>query len=384
MASQSEFPSRRPLWSTYWCQTPRLPCLLLFFGFLLVGGLFLHVYGPVAVNLEWSADRTYQYTNSHLYPRVTRAPCNATCRWLREQQRRKQRVSSTCNSYRNSSTADLSYTLTSKLLKTMKHFLVLDSHKLIYCYIPKVGCTNWKRIFLVLSGAMDHTNMTTQYETHLSAQKNIRTLAEYSLEEAKQRLANYTKFMFARHPFERLLSGYRDKFLMDYPSSTIFRKNYGPKISSYGDPRQRRPTLRSDGTLNVSFAQFAQYLADPANKFRGNDPTEHWNEMYRMCHPCAVTYDILGNFSTLHEDADFFLHLQGLDGKVSYPKSTNPTNSSDEQYLAKYFAKLLPADIEALLARYSVDFELFGYTAPSSVQTILQGRSNLPRWADVA
>ncbi|XP_022103204.1 carbohydrate sulfotransferase 11-like [Acanthaster planci] len=371
MTSLSEFVPRVQ-WKTCCLYSPRLPCLLLLFGLALIGGLVMHMNGPMAMHLNRIANTTHRLISSRLHEHamVSQPPCNATCRWLREQQRRKKRVSTVCNSYRNSSDAranDLSYTLTPQLLRTMNHFLVSDSHRLIYCYIPKVGCTNWKRVLLVLGGAIGGTNQSTQSETHVIAQKHIRTLAGYSLQAAKERLDNYTTFMFARHPFERILSGYRDKFLMDYPASTSFRRKYGPLISTYDDPRHRHPSRRSDGTLNVSFAQFARYLGDPANSFRGDDPTEHWNQMYRICHPCAVSYDIVGNFSTLHEDADFLLNLKGLDTKVSYPKSTNPTNSSDEQYLARYFANLLPGDIKALLDRYLIDFELFGYTLPSVV-----------------
>ena len=34
------------------------------------------------------------------------------------------------------------------------NILYIDKYKLIYCVIPKVGCTNWKKVFLYLSGKL--------------------------------------------------------------------------------------------------------------------------------------------------------------------------------------------------------------------------------------
>lgn len=34
----------------------------------------------------------------------------------------------------------------------MEHMYVDVKHRAMYCYVPKVGCTNWKRLFMILTG----------------------------------------------------------------------------------------------------------------------------------------------------------------------------------------------------------------------------------------
>ena len=35
------------------------------------------------------------------------------------------------------------------------NILYVDKYKMLYCVIPKVGCTNWKRVLLYLNGDLD-------------------------------------------------------------------------------------------------------------------------------------------------------------------------------------------------------------------------------------
>jgi hypothetical protein len=95
-------------------------------------------------------------------------------------------------------------------------FFVDDRRKYVYCKVEKVACTTWKRTLLDLTGKVSgarklgfyrvHSRFTTQY---------IRYLSSYKPSEIEDRLKSYYKFMFTRHPFERLVSAFRSKILRD-------------------------------------------------------------------------------------------------------------------------------------------------------------------------
>ncbi|KAJ7376053.1 Carbohydrate sulfotransferase 12 [Desmophyllum pertusum] len=88
----------------------------------------------------------------------------------------------------------------------LSKFIVLEKYKLVYCPVPKVSCTVWKNLLAKLDGANIKKNV------HKEVKYKLNSLQGYSLEDQRTILKTYTKFMFVREPFERLLSSYRDVF----------------------------------------------------------------------------------------------------------------------------------------------------------------------------
>lgn len=106
----------------------------------------------------------------------------------------------------------------------LNHLIVDDRHGVIYCYVPKVACTNWKRVMIVLSeslldrGAPYRNPLDIPRErvhnssTHLTFNKFWRRYGRFSRHLMKIKLKKYTKFLFVRDPFVRLISAFRSKF----------------------------------------------------------------------------------------------------------------------------------------------------------------------------
>ena len=128
---------------------------------------------------------------------------------------RKQQINNVC------ATKNLTKTITLENMKKIKAYTnvaVDDKHKLLYCYVPKVGCTSWKVKLSLMSDKV--TGGSPVLNTHPSpvdsrgglAKYGIKMLSTYTPEQIKYRLENYFKFIFVRHPMERLVSAYRSKF----------------------------------------------------------------------------------------------------------------------------------------------------------------------------
>ena len=166
-----------------------------------------------------------------------------------------------------------------------------------------------------------------------------------------------------RHPFERLVSAYRDKI---------------ETLKGFFQPIQEQEHVK-----NITFETFVNYIIHEHEK-RHSDPlftdigtnarlrlkgnlylNPHWAQYSTLCHPCHIDYDYIVKFETMREDASFVLsklgpHHECLEEK--YPELFNYSQSTSS-VLGKYFSTLTAAQIERLKDMYSVDFKLFGYSS---------------------
>ncbi|KAM4820869.1 carbohydrate sulfotransferase 13 [Thomomys bottae] len=244
----------------------------------------------------------------------------------------------------------------------LRHVLVDDAHGLLYCYVPKVACTNWKRVLLALrararGGPGGDPRAIPAREAH--APGRLPSLADFGPAEINRRLRDYLAFLFVREPFERLASAYRNKFARPY--SEAFQRRYGSRIVRRLRPRAL-PDARARGH-DVRFAEFLAYLLDP--RTRRDEPfNEHWERAHALCHPCRLRYDVVGKFETLAEDADFLLGLLGAPG-LRFPAAPRARAASAREQAARLFRDISPFYQQRLFDLYKMDFVLFNYSAPA-------------------
>ncbi|CAL8253431.1 unnamed protein product [Arctogadus glacialis] len=245
----------------------------------------------------------------------------------------------------------------------LRHLIVDDKHGLIYCYVPKVACTNWKRVLMVLTGDGRYSDPLAipAHEAHVAG--NLRTLSEFPAAEINRRLRSYLKFVFVREPFERLVSAYRNKFTRSY--NEAFHRRYGTKII-----RRHRPGARpgaAEAGADVSFREFVQYLVDPRTQ-REEPLNEHWERVHSLCHPCLIHYDVVGKYETLEPDARAVLGLAGVQGSVRFPASGKSART-DRDMAARFFQDVSPSLQKKLVNMYRMDFLLFNYSMPRYLRT---------------
>ncbi|CAL9702509.1 unnamed protein product [Knipowitschia caucasica] len=261
--------------------------------------------------------------------------------------------------------ACLSHTKKRRVLSPsdLKHLIVDDKHSLIYCYVPKVACTNWKRVMMVLSSDGRYTDPLSIPASEAHVPANLRRMSDLSVSEINQRLRSYLKFLFVREPFERLVSAYRNKFTRNY--NTAFHKHYGTKIIRRHRPNPEPEALEKGS--DVSFLEFVQYLVDPRTQ-REDSYNEHWERVQSLCHPCMIHYDVVGKYETLEPDAQAVLKLAGVDRAVQFPTSHKSTRT-DGNMAAGFFQHISPFYQKKLFNLYRMDYLLFNYSTPGYLRT---------------
>ncbi|XP_042197056.1 carbohydrate sulfotransferase 12-like [Callorhinchus milii] len=240
-----------------------------------------------------------------------------------------------------------------------RNLIVIDKLKVIYCFVPKVACTQWKRVLFVLNNNLGfhepesiNQDFVHNYFTRLQRKVNRDTVLN--------KLKDYKKFLFVRDPFVRLISAFRDKIArvnkVFYPYSFRMLKMYG----NISHPPISAEKAEEEG-VKPTFSHFVQYLLDTQTE-KEIAFDDHWRQMYRLCHPCHIKYDFIGKLETLDEDTAYLLQLLNAEKYFEFPsKYPNQTTTS---YVEQWF-KIIPKPWrEKLYQLYKPDFTLFGYPKP--------------------
>ncbi|KAJ7322730.1 hypothetical protein JRQ81_019017 [Phrynocephalus forsythii] len=230
----------------------------------------------------------------------------------------------------------------------LKHILVSDKYQFLYCYVPKVACSNWKRILKVLDGVLENVNVKLK----MDHKQDLVFLSDMKPDEIRYRLKHYFKFLFVRNPMERLLSAYRNKF----GEIKEYQLKYGVEIIK----RYRKNPEKTLGD-DVTFSEFLQYLLDEEVE-RMN---EHWMPIYNLCQPCAMMYNFIGSYERLHEDANYVLETVQTPSFIRFPERQAWYKPVTAETLNYYLCNTPRWLIEELLPKYILDFSLFAYPLPN-------------------
>lgn len=180
--------------------------------------------------------------------------------------------------------------------------------------------------------------------------------------------------MIARHPFQRILSAFRDKFEL----TDEFTGNYSKGLKSKIIRKYRKnPTeVEVQSGYNVQFREFVRYLTDSRNDARNFD--RHWRPQFMVCDVCRYKYNVIAKMETIHEDSQHILERAQVAKNISFPKnSLFKTNSSHDDVYVRYFRQLGPFLTKKLYLRYNLDFKLFGYEYPAE---LINESKNVAYW----
>eukprot|EP00092_Neocalanus_flemingeri_P001473 GFUD01001571.1.p1 GENE.GFUD01001571.1~~GFUD01001571.1.p1 ORF type:complete len:397 (+),score=102.82 GFUD01001571.1:352-1542(+) len=265
---------------------------------------------------------------------------------------RKQMIQTTCNKYGlGKHNKDLEKSEISEYQKMEASFpwppekslMYQNTWNLLYCWIHKVASSSWSKVFFYLKGKDVPASRLHEAAQHFSLSSSNTKL--------DTSISNSLVFTIVRHPFERLVSAYRDKFELAKKYAYVYSM-YTSKILSLASPLEVRHTRRP------TFSEFVDYLLRvPVVQFN-----DHWVPYWLHCHVCEMEYDIIGKMETIAEDMDFIAEESGLAAaNISLPWANR--KSSGDKVSLDYFQGLSLAQVKGLYAIYRPDFEMFGYQA---------------------
>lgn len=198
-------------------------------------------------------------------------------------------------------------------------------------------------------------------------------LLDFPPELQKQILATYFKFTFVREPFERLLSAYIDKFVYPRIEDQPILFAHGPKILKNFRPNATRRALQ---TLNdITFGEFIEYLVTKG----GNSSTPvmewHWDNYVNICGMCAVSYDFIGHYETYDQDLSDFKEAASLSPEQAELFNIHANNKSEAASSLLNFYSQIPLEwINGLRLIFRANFEMFGYSFPGPLSSLLSKR----------
>ena len=185
----------------------------------------------------------------------------------------------------------------------LAQLFIARRHKIIYCPVAKSACTTFKRLMVNISN-IDGKELILSGDVH-SATRKYRTgvrLVDLELEEAMEAIASdeYFRFTVIREPYDRLVSGYIEKFLVN---RMVPRNGFhtGPVLRAI----QGMPEV--DHERGVSFRSFVEFiLCRPANSL-----DTHWRPQHLYLQ--GVNYDAVYRLDQMDRVlADLQLRVKGL------------------------------------------------------------------------
>nr|CAD7265510.1 unnamed protein product [Timema shepardi] len=244
-----------------------------------------------------------------------------------------------------------------KLVKTIQRMYISRKYNVAYCPIFKAGSSSWLEVFANMAGVLTERNRKLIARGKLQVNNLARKAypKNKSISEEKNAVMSATRFIIVRHPFERLLSAYRDK-LENKARREYYYNRYGRHIVQLYRTHKDL-TKRPEPT----FHEFLSYVSEK-QRF-----DEHWRPYHLECSPCVLDYQVIIKMESMDSEEKYLVNKLGLESFVAYSassrrhKNMNPSGRTGSESAMKYYAQVPRELMQKLYKLYSSDFTLFGY-----------------------
>ncbi|XP_045160671.1 carbohydrate sulfotransferase 11-like isoform X2 [Mercenaria mercenaria] len=244
------------------------------------------------------------------------------------------------------------------------HIIVNKEHQILYCYLPKVANTNFRRVFLGLQGIVPKSEVVniSGYDVYFKYNKTFTYMNSFKTSEQTQLVRQYKKFIVVRDPLERLLSGYRNKFF--HPNKQ-HKADFHGRVTSfyrhYPHLRRRNNVRKNFRSKEITFKEFLIYWTDvmEVNEYLN----EHFVPSNQLCNPCHIHYDYIGKYESLNNDVKYIFEHLNID--IEFPGRRDNYSSVSTSALVEEFYKPIPDWLlQKIWEIAKFDYFLFGYHLP--------------------
>lgn len=256
-----------------------------------------------------------------------------------------------------------------------ENFRLARSASTMTCLINKVASTSVAVALLQADG-----RQLPEWNEMLSPHNAAAVLKPKTQLEFQFARRHFFKFLLVRHPFERLLSAYRDKVeradhwslkelrqhifdsLKEMRQETL-KKTPSTAVNDTGGTSERPGGLDQKEDPIPTFADFLEYILTTNLSDGGFD--SHWAPYWRTCSPCSIKYDAIAKLETAELDLKLVWQRMGLQWTTGLPQynrsGTGGPLSQSGTKVDQYYSALHPTLIARVYRRFALDFHLFQY-----------------------
>lgn len=242
-------------------------------------------------------------------------------------------------------------------IKTKEYMYYSKSYKLLVCAPPKTGCSSIKRHMLKLAGVGKLKVHSTRARKAIAASQVLGK----SVKKVLKSSTLSTLVEVVRHPLERLVSGYREKFKNGAPISGM----WGNFVRKY---RKSRGIYSANRTLN--FHEFLEMIAYKMETKGRNSIDRHFRPTTLLCSPCGIKYDYILHTDTLTQDLQYLVGKLNLTGISVSARMNSKANKTRGITYESYYNDIPVSLMGRIYTLFKEDFLINNFKVLPSMQSV--------------